>query len=42
MAMNPGKRIGFYDIAGFFKIAYLRAATMEKGINGLTAGGFLH
>jgi len=39
MAMNPGKRIGFYDIAGLFRIAYLRAATMEKGISGFAAGG---
>lgn len=39
MTMNPGKRIGFYDIAGLFKTAYLRAATMEKGINGFATSG---
>jgi len=39
MAINPGKRIGFYDIAGLFKTAYLRAATMEKAVSGFAAGG---
>lgn len=39
MAVHPGKRIGFYDIAGLFKTAYLRSATMEKAVNGFAAGG---
>ena len=37
--MNPGRRIGFYNTAGLFKTAYLKAATMEKGISGFSASG---
>ena len=39
MTMRPGQRIGFYDIAGLFKTAYLKAATMDKGINGFEVSG---
>ena len=39
MTTNAGQRIGFYDIAGLFRTAYFRAATMEKGVKGFEAGG---
>ena len=39
MTAHSGQRIGFYDIAGLFKSAYFKAATMDKGINGFQACG---
>jgi len=39
MTSNPGKRIGFYDIARIFRTAYIRAATIDKGVHGFQACG---
>ncbi len=39
MMCNKGRRISFYEIAGLFCTAYLRAATVEKAVVGFESAG---
>jgi len=39
MSGKASKQIGFYNIDGLFRTAYLRAAMMGKGIKCFDAGG---
>jgi len=39
MISNPGKRISFFEIAGIFGNAYMKCATVDKGVSGFRSGG---
>ena len=39
MVSNPGKRISFFEIAEIFGTAYIRCATIDKGVSGFRSGG---
>ena len=41
MSLHPGQRITQYEIAHLFKLAYTRAATMSKAINGFETTGIV-
>ena len=36
MTMNPGRRISQYDQAALFGSAYIKTASMEKAVSGIT------